>query len=115
MSTCGNPSVGRSYCRSSTHILSQIPVIFLLVRFYRPITKLAHHFLPAGVIYSNLRVPVPSYYDHIFCSTCIHTYVFTGGFLVRGGFCSGSFVRVFLSGRFCPSSFCHNISVTTES
>src|SRR6218665_51402 len=33
----------------------------------------------------------------IFGSTCIHTYVFTVGFvLVRGGFCSGSF---------CPGHF----------
>src|SRR6218665_367001 len=31
------------------------------------------------------------------------------------GFCSGSFVRGILSGRFCPSPSCHNTSVTTES
>src|SRR6218665_1153783 len=56
-----------------------------------------------------------------FSSTCIHTYVFTGNFvLVCGGSCPGCFVRELLSGRFCSgcfclSLFCQNTSVTTES
>jgi len=35
--------------------------------------------------------------------TCVHTFVFTGGFVLR--FCLGSFVRFFLSGRFCLGCF----------
>ena len=57
----------------------------------------------------------------IFCSTCIHTYVFIGRFvLVRGGSCLGVLSGVFclegfVRGCFCPSPFCQNTSVTTES
>ena len=50
-----------------------------------------------------------------------HTYIclYRGFVLVRGGFCSGSFVRGFClegfaRGRFCPSPCCHNTSVITE-
>src|SRR6218665_1021842 len=44
----------------------------------------------------------------IFSSTCIHTYVFTEGFLSSRGFLFGEFCPGFLSGRFCPSPSCHN-------
>src|SRR6218665_628506 len=47
----------------------------------------------------------------------VHEYIhmsLQGGFLVREGACSRSFVQGFLSGRFCPSPSCHNTSVTTE-
>src|SRR6218665_659215 len=45
--------------------------------------------------------------------TCTYICLYRGFVLVREGLCSGSFVRGFLSGRFClgwfcPSPLCHN-------
>src|SRR6218665_3594532 len=40
----------------------------------------------------------------IFSSTCIHTCLYRGFVLVRGGFCSGVFcLKGFVLGGFCPS------------
>src|SRR6218665_3285431 len=41
----------------------------------------------------------------IFSSTCIHTCLYRGFVLVRGGFCSGVCPGFFLSGRFRPGWF----------
>src|SRR6218665_2477887 len=54
-----------------------------------------------------------------FSSTCIHTCLFRGFVLVRGGFCSGDCLGFFcpegfVRGGFCPSPFCQNTSITTE-
>jgi len=64
------------------------------------------------------RDPQIKYVTHlgppIFSSRAyMHTYIcrYRGFVLVHGGFCSRSFVRGFLSGRFCPGWFCPSPSV----
>jgi len=46
-------------------------------------------------------------------------YIYKGFVLLRGDwfweFCPEVFLEGFVRGSFCPSPFCHNTSVTTES
>src|SRR6218665_1009869 len=82
--------------------------------------------LPLSHIVTHLGTPL-KYVTHlginprIFSSTCIHTYVFTGRFiLVREvlvwGLLSGGFVwKVLFGVVFVRSLFCQNTSVATES
>src|SRR6218665_2532823 len=64
--------------------------------------------LPLSHFVTHLGTP-SKYVTHlgppIFSSTCIHTYVFTGGFvLVHGVFVRGVCLEGFVWGGFCPSS-----------
>src|SRR6218665_1713737 len=82
---------------------------------------------PLSHIVTHLGTPL-KYVTHLgnhprmFSSTCIHTYVFTGRFvLVLGGSCPGCFVRVLFVWKllfgvaFVRPPICQNTSVTTDS
>src|SRR6218665_413476 len=95
------------------------PFIKYVTLFWTNLTPFPFHTLsyisrPPKVRHTSRNPPT-------FSSTCIHTYVFTGRFvLVRGGSCLGFSSEIFvwkvLFGVVCVRPpFCQNTSVTTES